>query len=154
MGMGLWPPVVGHIPMRIEVGDHALIDKLRLHEIAGQFHALCLRHRARKSELNLAGKLGIVPDLERLDVIPESFEVGEVLGRVLRQHDLGMHDAALAGEVVAALKPVVAQPRGRAVGRRRYCARPGLSADDLDVKMIDRHRDPNITTASARRNDV
>ena len=58
-----------------------------------------------------------------------------------------MDDAALGGEVVAALKPVVAQPRGRAVGGGRHRAGAGLAADDLDVKMIDRHRDPIIYTA-------
>lgn len=40
--------------------------------------------------------------------------------------------------------------RSREAERRRRMpvrAGAGLAADDLDVKMIDRHRDPNITTA-------
>ena len=68
-------------------------------------------------------------------------DVAPVVDAVLRQHDLGMDDAALAGEIVAALKPVVAQTRGRAVGGGRHRAGAGLAANDLDVKMIDRHRD-------------
>ena len=106
-----------------------------------------LRHLARKGELDLAGKLCVLPDLERLDIVPKPFAVAPSLRRILRQHDLGMDDAALVGEIVAALKPVVAQPRGRAVGGGGHRAGAGLAADDLDVKMIDRHRDQIITTA-------
>ena len=58
-----------------------------------------------------------------------------------------MDDAALGGKIVAAIKPLVAQPRGRAVGGGRYSAAPGLAANDLDMKMIDRHRDQIIDTA-------
>lgn len=64
MGVGLGRPILGHVPMHIEVGDHALIDKLRLHEVAGEFDALGLRHLARKGELDLAGEPGVLPDLE------------------------------------------------------------------------------------------
>src|SRR5262249_22518329 len=70
------------------------------------------------------------------------------------QHHLGMDDAALAGKVMAAVEALVAQPRGGAVGGRRHRAGAGLAANDLDVKMIDRHRDQIIYTAmrtSARR---
>ena len=133
--------------MHIEVGDHALIDEFGLHEVAGEFDALRLRHLARKGEFHLAGELCVLPDLERLDIVPKPFAVAPRLRRSLRQHDLGMDDAALVGEVVAALKPVVAQPRGRAVGGGSHRAGAGLAADDLDVKMIDRHRDRIITTA-------
>src|SRR6516164_1174103 len=51
-----------------------------------------------------------------------------------------MDDAALSGKVVATLKPLVAQPRARAVGGRCHRAGARLAANDLDVKMIDRHR--------------
>ncbi len=116
MGVGLGRPVLGHFPMHIEVGDHAPIDELGLDEVAGEFDALRLRHFARQGELHLAGKLGVLPDLERLDIVPEPFAVAPSFGRILRQHDLGMDDAALGGEIVAAFKPFVAQPRRRAVG--------------------------------------
>ena len=116
----------------------------RLHEVAGEFDALRLSHLARNGELDLAGELGVLPDLERLDLVPQPFAVAPRLRRILRQHHLGMDDAALVGEVVAALKPLVVQPRGRAVGGGRHRAGAGLAADDLDVKMIDRHRDQII----------
>src|ERR1700735_432327 len=58
-----------------------------------------------------------------------------------------MDDAALGGKVVAALKPFVVQPRGRAGGGGRHRAGAGCAANDLDVKMIDRHRRQIITTA-------
>ena len=53
-----------------------------------------------------------------------------------------------------AVDALVAHPRGRAVGGRRHRTRPGLAANDLDVKMIDRHRDQALARSSARRNDV
>src|SRR5262249_49706948 len=55
---------------------------------------------------------------------------------------------------VAAVQPLVAQPRGGAVGGGGHGATTGFAANDLDVKMIDRHRDRTIYTAkrtSARR---
>lgn len=96
--------------MHIEIGDHAQTYELRLCEVAGEFDALCLRHLARDGELDLAGKLGVLADFERLDIIPEPFTVAPCLRRILRQHYLGMDDAALARKIVAAIKPLVAQP--------------------------------------------
>ena len=113
---GLGHSVLGHIPMHIEIGDHAPIHEFGLREVAGQFDALCLRHLARNGEFDLAGKLGILADFERLDIVPEPFAVAPCLRRILRQHHLGMDDAALGGKIVAAIKPLVAQPRARAVG--------------------------------------
>ena len=48
---------------------------------------------------------------------------------------------------MAAIQPLVAQPRGGAVGGRGHRAGAGLAANDLDVKMIDRHRDQISGTA-------
>jgi len=76
-----------------------------------------LTQLARKGELHLAGKLRVLANLERLDIVPQPFAVAPPLRCILRQYDFGMDDAALGGEIVVALKPVVAQPRGRAVGR-------------------------------------
>ena len=116
-------------------------------EVAGEFDALRLRHLARDGELDLAGKLGVLADFERLDIVPEPFAVAPCLRRIFRQHHLGMDDAALCGKIVAAIKPLVAQPRARAVGGRRHRAGARLAANDLDVKMIDRHRDQISGTA-------
>ena len=85
-------------------------------EVAGEFDALRLTHLARDGEFDLAGKLGVLADFERLDIVPEPFAVAPRLRRILRQHHLGMDDAALGGKIVAAIKPLVAQPRARAVG--------------------------------------
>src|SRR4030095_12271764 len=58
-----------------------------------------------------------------------------------------MDDATIGRKVLAAIKSLVAQPRTRAVGGRRHRAGAGLAANELDVKMIDRHRDQIIDTA-------
>src|SRR5206468_4313361 len=78
---------------------------------------------------------------------PKPFAVAPGLRRILRQHHLGMHDAALGGKVVAAVEPLVTQPRTCAVSGRCHRAGAALAANDLDVKMIDRHRDQIIDTA-------
>ena len=116
MGMGFGHAVLGYVPMHIEIGDHAPIDEFAPNEVAGQFDALALTHLARDGEFDLAGKLGIFPDFEGLDIVPQPFAVAPRFRRILRQHHLGMDDAALGGKVVAAVKPLVAQPRARAVG--------------------------------------
>ena len=69
-GVGLGAAVLGHIPMHIEVGDHAPVHELRLYEVAGEFDALSLRHLARKGELHVTGELRVAPCLERLNVVP------------------------------------------------------------------------------------
>ena len=116
MGMGFGHAVFGHIPMHIEIGDHAPIDEFASNEIAGKLNPLSLCHLAWNGEFDLAGKLSIFPDFERLDIVPQPFAVAPCSRRILRQHHLGMNDAALSGKVVAAVEALVAQPRARAVG--------------------------------------
>jgi hypothetical protein len=106
-----------------------------------------LRHLARDGKFDLAGELGVFADFECLDIVPEPLAIAPSLRRILRQHHLGMDDAALGRKIVAAIKPLVAQPRARAVGGGGHRAAAGLAANDLDVKMIDRHRDRIIDTA-------
>src|SRR5690606_1702715 len=120
--------------------------KLGLREVTGQFDALRLRHLAGNGELDLAGKLGILTQFGGFDIVPQPFAVGPMLGCVLRQQHLGVHHAALGREVLITVEPVVAQPRGRAVGSGGHRALAALAGNDLDVKMIDRHRDPSIAT--------
>jgi hypothetical protein len=154
MRMRFGHAVLSHVPMHIEIGNHAPIHEFAPNEVAGKLNALCLTHLARNGELDLTGQLGVFPDFERLDIVPEPLAVAPHLRGILRQHHLGMDDAALAGKIVATLKPLVAQPRGGAVSGRCHCACARLAANDLDVKMIDRHRDRIIYTAkrtSARR---
>ena len=116
MGMGFGHAVFAEIPMHIEIGDHASIHEFAPSEVAGEFDALALRHLAGDCEFDLASQLGIFPDFERLDIVPEPFSVAPCLRRILRQHHLGMDDSALPRKIVAAIKPLVAQPRARAVG--------------------------------------
>jgi hypothetical protein len=141
MGMRFRHAVLGHVPMHIEIGDHALIDEFAPNEVAGQFDAVALTHLARDGKFDLAGKLGVLADFERLGIVPQPFAVAPRFRRVLRQHHLGMDDAALGGKILITAEPLVAQPRARAVGGRRHRAGARLAANDLDVKMIDRHRD-------------
>src|SRR5260370_12244295 len=147
MGVGFGHAVLAHIPMHIEIGDHAPTHEFAPSEVAAQFDAPRLTHLARDGEFHFAGKLGVLADLERLDIVPEPFAVLPHSGRVLRQHHLGMDDAALGGKVVAAIRPLVPQPPSRPVAVRFHRARAGLAANDLDVEMIDRHRDRIIDTA-------
>ena len=102
--------------MHIEIGDHASIHEFAPSEVAGQFDALRLTHLARDGEFDLAGKLGVLADLERLDIVPEPFTVAPCLRRIFREQHLGMDDAGFCGKIVAAIKPLVAQLRARAVG--------------------------------------
>jgi hypothetical protein len=52
--------VLAHVPMHIEVRDHAAFDELLVHEIARELDALRLVQLARNRELNLAGKLRVL----------------------------------------------------------------------------------------------
>jgi hypothetical protein len=108
--------------MHIEIGDHAPIHEFAPNEVAGQLDPLSLGHLAGKREFDLSGKLRVLADLEGLDIVPEPFPVAPGIRRVFRQHHLGMDDAALAGKVVAAVEPLIAQTRARAVGGRCHCA--------------------------------
>src|SRR3546814_5760491 len=73
MGVGFGLPVGADIPMDIEVGDHAGIDELALHKVAGELDALRLIHLARDRELDLARKLCVFALPERLDILPKAF---------------------------------------------------------------------------------
>src|ERR1700741_4877147 len=52
-----------------------------------------------------------------------------------------MHDAAFGRKVLDTIEALVTQTQARAVGGGCYRACARLAANDLDVKMIDRHRD-------------
>ncbi len=116
MGMGLGHAALGHIPMHIEIGNHAPIDEFAPNEVAGQFDPLSLCHLTRDGKFDLAGKLRILADFKGLDIVPEPLAVAPFLGRIFRQHHLGMDDAALGGKILVTAEPLVAQPRARAVG--------------------------------------
>ncbi len=133
--------------MHIEIGDHAETDELAPNEVPGERDALRLPHLARQGELHLAGQLRILADFECLYSIPKPLTVAPSFRRILWQYHLGMDDPALGRKVLIAVQTLVAQAGGRAVRRRCHRAAPGLPANDLDVKMIDRHRDQITGTA-------
>lgn len=114
--------------MHIQIGDHALIDKLQLREVAGKFDALRLTHLAWNDELDPTRKLRVLAYLERLHIVPEPFAVGPLLRCAIRQQHHGTDDAALGGKVLHAVEALVAQPRSRAVGGGRYRAASSLAA--------------------------
>src|ERR1041385_8767334 len=58
-----------------------------------------------------------------------------------------MHDAAFGRKVLDTIEALVTQTQARAVGGGCYRACARLPANDLDVKMIDRHRDQISGTA-------
>ena len=116
MRMGLGHAILGHVPMQIEIGDHAPIDEFAANEVAGQFDPLSLCHLAWNGEFDLAGKLRILADFEGLDIVPEPLAVAPCLRRIFRQHHLGMDDAALGGKIPVTAEPIVAQPRAGAIG--------------------------------------
>ena len=84
MGMRFGHAVLGHVPMHIEIGDHAPVHELSLHEVAGQLDPLSLGHLAGKREFHLAGKLRVLADLEGFNIVPKPFAVAPRLRRVLR----------------------------------------------------------------------
>lgn len=110
MGMGLRHAVLTDIPMHIEIGDHPESDELRLDEVAGQRDPLRLAHLPRQGELDLAGEPRVLPQFEGLDIVPQPLAVAPHLRRAVGQQNLGMHDAAFAGEVLNAIDARVAQP--------------------------------------------
>ena len=58
MGMGFGHAVFGHIPMHIEIGDHAPIDEFGPNEVAGEFDALCLRQSRAGWRIRPRGQAG------------------------------------------------------------------------------------------------
>jgi hypothetical protein len=98
--------------MHIEIGDHPAIHELARDERAGKRHALLPTQLARDRELDLARKLRILALLGRLDLVPRGFAIAQALGRTVGQHDLGVDDTGLVGEIVMASEPLVLKARG------------------------------------------
>ena len=147
MGMGLGHAVFADVPMDIEIGDHAPVHEFGLHEVAGEFDALaCVISRGMANSTSRASCASFLTSKASTSFHSRSRSL-HASGAFSGSMHLGMYDAALGGEIMAALEPLVAQPRGRAVGGRRHRAGAGCAANDFDVKMIDRHRDQIIYTA-------
>ena len=70
MGMGLGHAVLGHVPMHVEIGDHAPPHEFAPNEVVGELDPLSLGHLAGNGEFDLSGKLRVLPDLKGLDIVP------------------------------------------------------------------------------------
>jgi hypothetical protein len=71
----LGQPIGAHIPMHIEIGDHAAVNELALHELPSQPNAFGLVELARDRELDLARQLRVDTLLASLDRIPQFLAV-------------------------------------------------------------------------------
>ncbi len=81
--------------MHVEIGDHAARDELPFDEVAREANAFRLVELARDGELDLAGKLRVLPDPRPLRPHSTVPPIAPRLGRTIGQQHFGMHDAAL-----------------------------------------------------------
>jgi hypothetical protein len=146
--------VLADIPMDIEIGDHALLYELDLHELACQLDVFLLRQFAGQGDLDLAGKLGILALFGSFDRVPQGSAVGEGFGRALGQHHFGMKDACLVGEVMVAVDPLIVQPFACTIGRCRNGTASARPSDDLCAEVEDCHVGNPVTPQTQRRHDV
>ena len=93
MGVRPGEAVGADVPVHIEIGDHAEVDELALHEVPGQRDPIGLAHLAGNGELDLARELGVDPLLGGLDVVPQPLAIAPCLRRLLGQHHLRVDDA-------------------------------------------------------------
>ena len=142
------------IPVHIQIGDHAPIDKLALNKVTGEGDALFLVQLARDRKLDLARELRVLALLGCLDRVPQLLPVGQMPGRAFGQQHLGMNHTALVGEVMGAVDPLIIQVASRAIGSGCHRAAPCRAADDFHGEMVDRHDGNPFTLKSARRHDV
>src|SRR3546814_18158540 len=73
--------VSAYIPMHIEIGDHAALDKFAFDKLACQPNAFGLIQLARDGELNLAGKLRVLAHLGGFNIVPQPLAVTPFFGR-------------------------------------------------------------------------
>src|SRR3546814_2626580 len=71
--------------------------------------------------------------------MPELLAVTPTPIGALGQHHFRMHNTRLVGEIMAAAKPLIMQPRGRTVGRSGDSAAADSAGNDLCREMVDRH---------------
>src|SRR3546814_17121423 len=86
--------------------------------------------------------------------MPELLAVTPTPIGALGQHHFRLHNTRLVGEIMAAAKPLIMQPRGRTVGRSGDSAAAASAGHDLCRELVDRHAGVPFTAQSARRPDV
>ncbi|AOF98832.1 hypothetical protein BSY18_4121 (plasmid) [Blastomonas sp. RAC04] len=146
--------ICADIPMDIEIGDHAPIDKLGFDKVPRKLDRLRLCHLAGQSKLDLAGQLRVFTNLRRFDIVPEPLAISPGFIRPFGQHDFAVDDACLVGEVMGAPEPVIVQPLACAIGRSGDRRRSCSAGDGFGREVIDRHGDIPFTAFCARRHDV
>src|SRR3546814_13305554 len=99
MGMGFGESVGPDVPMDIEVGDHACINELALHKVAGKLDALRLDHLAGACELDLPGGLRIHAVFYGLDTFPKHPEWTPLRLRARGQHSPPTFAHTHAGDI-------------------------------------------------------
>ena len=154
MGMRLGETVRAHIPMDIEVGDHAAIHELGPHKVPGKLDTLLLVQFVRDRELDLARELRVLAQFGCLDLVPQGRAVAEPFGRTLGQHHFGMDDTRLVGEVVRTIQSIIVEPLGGTVGGGGHRARSRAARNDFCREMVDRHDGNPVTANKRRRHDV
>ena len=133
MGVG----VAASRVVQIEVGDHALGNKLRgtifPHKaglfLSGQLHG--------QGNLHFLRKLGVIGFLGKLHAVPQGAAVRESGQGVRRKQYFRMDNAALFRVVVGQSVPLVCQLFTASVGGCGYGGFAFSPADDLDAAMVD-----------------
>ncbi|MNQ29567.1 hypothetical protein D3C85_428800 [compost metagenome] len=80
--------VFGSVPMHIEVGHHAPVDELLLHERSSQLDPIHAAHFTRNGKLHLARKLGVFSLLDGLNFIPKRLAILPALRGLLWSKNL------------------------------------------------------------------
>src|SRR3546814_20309443 len=102
--------------MDSDVGDHACINELALHKVAGKLDALRLDHLAGDCELDLAGELRILAFFYCLELITTLLAVTPLrLGARGQQH-LRVYNARHVREDMPAVETCIARPHARTNG--------------------------------------
>ena len=133
MGVG----VAASRVVQIEVGDHALGNKLRgtilPHKaglfLSGQLHG--------QGDLHLPRKLGVIGFFGKLHAVPQGAAVRKSGRGVCREQNFRMDNAALFRVVVGQTVPLVRQLFAASVGGCGYGGFAFSPADNLDAAMVD-----------------
>ena len=141
MGVDLGPGAVRHglAAMHVEIGHHAAVDEQLLHDGPGELDVLRLRQLVRQRELDVTGQLGVLAPLCRLDRVPQTLPVGELVRCPRRQQDRRVQEVGLVLEVVAPVAPRVVQPGRGPIGGGRHDRLAARARDDLHAGLEDGH---------------
>ena len=112
MRVRLLLPVCRMTPVQRHVCNHPLGHELLAHIAVDQGAPSLRVQLTRKGDFHLAGKLGVLAPLRRLDAVPQARAIEHPVRRALGGHDLAMLDVRLARVVVTFAQALVGQPLG------------------------------------------